>query len=253
MKATKVKVEQAQGWTKKAEQPLVVRTDPDSPQTPTEQPIPANYIILWVGVETLSAVPWNSARRVTRRSLVSLMRRISEEGFEAFRPILVSKDGFIGDGHRRWMAAKFLGYTRVPVVFTDKTKEDLWAGNNGVKPLGARDWMAAAVMGSVNAPSRTKNQIDQLRIILGDEGMDYLVERGVSPDIYRTVWKVGAHCKNTENRFLRKTTYWLVKHKMVNKVKRAIYVADDETAIDPRILAKAIEDDRPLQSTWGLV
>lgn len=250
MKATKVTEKQAQTWTPaKPAQSVVVRTDPD---VAGDQPIPANHIILWVGVNTLTAVPWNSERRVTRRSLGNLMRRISEEGFEAFRPILVSKDGFIGDGHRRWMAAKYLGYTRVPVVFTDKSKEDLWAGNNGVKPLGAKDWMAAAVMGGVNAPSTTKNRIDQLRIILGDEGMQYLVDRGVSPDIYQTVWKIGQHCKNTQTTFLRKTTYWLVKHKMVNKVKRAIYVAEDETPIDPRILSKAIEDDRPLQSMWGL-
>lgn len=250
MKLTKVSEKQAQQWTvKKADPPVVVRTDPDQPG---DQPIPANHIILWVGVDTLTAVPWNAARRVTRASLKSLMRRISEEGFEAFRPILVSKDGFIGDGHRRWMAAKYLGYARVPVVFTDKSKEDLWAGNNGVKPLGARDWLAAAVMGGVDVPTLTKNQIEQLRTILGDEGMQYLVDRSVSPDIYKTVWKVGQHCKNTDTRFLRKTTYWLVKHKMVNKVKRAIYVAEDEAPIDPRILSKAIEDDRPLQSTWGV-
>lgn len=249
MKATKVKTEQA---TKKADQPVVVRTDPDSPQTAAEQPIPANYIILWVGVDTLTAVPWNSERRITRRSLTSLMRRISEEGFEAFRPILVSRDGFIGDGHRRWMAAKYLGYTRVPVVFTDKTKEDLWAGNGGMKALTSRDWMAAAVMGGVKAPDRTQGWINELHSIVGNEGMDYLVERGVSPDTYRTVWKIGRHCKNTDTKFLRKTVYWLVKHKMIGKVKRAIYVADDEQPIDPRILAKAIEDDRPLQSTWGV-
>lgn len=252
MKATKVKPVQAEQWVAKTDRPVVVRTDPDSPHTPADQPIPANCVILWVGVETLTAVPWNAERRVTRRSLVALMRRISEEGFEAFRPILVSRDGFIGDGHRRWMAAKYLGYQRVPVVFTDKTREDLWAGNNGVKPLGARDWLAAAVMGGVDAPPLTKNQIEQLSIILGDEGMQYLVDRGVSPDIYKTVWKVGQHCNRTTTKFLRQTTYWLIKHKMVNKVKRAIYVADDEQPIDPRILSKAIEEDRPLQSTWGL-
>lgn len=252
MKATKVKQEQARSWAKKADPPVVVRTDPDSPQTAAEQPIPANYIILWVGIDTLTAVPWNAERRITRRSLVGLMRRISEEGFEAFRPILVSRDGFIGDGHRRWMAAKYLGYTRVPVVFTDKTKEDLWAGNNGVKPLGARDWMAAAVMGGVEAPTRTRNQIGELKIILGDEGMQFLVDVGVSPDIYRTVWRVGQYCKRTDTKFLRQTTYWLIKHRMVLKANRAIAGADDEQPIDPRMLSKAIEDDRPLQSTWGL-
>ena len=250
MKATKTKPEVAQTRTRQQAAPVVVRTDPDSPQTPHDQPIPANVVILWVGVETLNAVPWNPEKRITRSSLMPLIRRITDEGFEAFRPILVSRDGFIGDGHRRWAAAKLLGYARVPVIFTDKTPQELWAGNGGMKPLVSRDWLRAAVMGGVNAPVRTQEWITQLHIILGDEGMQYLVDRGVSPDTYRTVWKIGMHCKNTDTRFLRKTVYWLVKHKMIAKVKRALYVADDETPIDPRVLSKAIEDDRPIQSTW---
>lgn len=211
-------------------------------------PHPANVMISYVGVNTLKPAPWNPEKRTTRASLAPLIKRIEEEGFDPFRPILISKDGYIGDGHRRWMASKALGMTRVPVVFTDKTVEELWAGNAGARPVNAREWMAVSILGGVDAPKRQAEQIKEMRTVLGDEGMRFLIERGVSPGIWRLTWKVGTYCKRTDHKFLRQTIYWLVKHRMSDKVQNRALSGDDR--IDPRILIQAIENDQPLRVSW---
>jgi hypothetical protein len=178
------------------------------------------------------------------------MKRIEKEGFDAFRPILISKEGYIGDGHRRWTAAKLLGMKRVPVVFTSQTVQELWAGNAGARPVSAREWMAVSVIGGVEAPERQANLIEEMRPVLGDEGMRFLIERGVSPGIWRLTWRVGLYCKRSDNSFLRKTVYWLVKHKMSDKVQNRAIAGPEDERIDPRVLIQAIESDLPLRVSW---
>ncbi len=224
---------------------LVERPDEDDPN-----PQPANVMITYVGVNTLKPAPWNPEKRTTKASLKPLMKRIEEEGFDPYRPILVSRDGFIGDGHRRWSAAKILGMSRVPVVFTDRSVEDLWAGNAGGRAVSAREWMAVSVIGGVIAPERQASIIAEMRPVMGDEGLRYLIERGVSPGIWRLTWRVGLYCKRKDNAFLRKTTYWLVKHKMSDKVQNRALSGPDDERIQPRVLIQAIENDLPLRVTW---
>lgn len=222
------------------------------PQPTGALPEPANTTIFWVETMTLKGAPWNPAGRTTRAAVRDLMIRIEEEGFEPFRPILVSKDGFIGDGHRRWTAAQFLGMPRVPVIFTEKSIQDLWAGNKGARPIRANEWMAVWVTaGITDVPGSTKKQIKCLTEILGAEGMQYLVERGQSPSIWRIVWRVGQYCKNTKAPFLRKTTYWLIKHKMHHRVDRGMWQTSD-APINPKLLAQAIEHDLPLKQEWTI-
>lgn len=230
----------------------VRKTEYVTPPQPTgAMPEPANYVIFLVETMTIKPAPWNPPTRTTRRAVADLIRRMEDVGFEGFRPILLSKDGCIGDGHRRWTAAQYLGLARVPVIYTEKSVEELWAGNAGARQPKTKEWMAAHILGGVDVGNpRTADQVEQLLVILGDEGVRYLIERGQSPDVYRTVWKVGQYCKKTDLTFLRKTTYWLVKHKMIDKTRKAIY-APAEEQIDPRILIQAIENDLPLKSSWG--
>lgn len=213
-------------------------------------PQPANVMIAYVGINTLKPATWNPEKRTTKASLKPLLKRIEEEGFDPFRPILISKEGYIGDGHRRWTAAKMLGHTRVPVVFTDKSVEELWAGNAGARGVSAREWMAVSVIGGVTAPERQTKIIEEMRPVLGDEGLRYLIDRGVSPGIWRLTWKVGQYCKRTSNAFLRKTIYWLIKHRMSDKVQNRALSGPDDERIDPRVLIQAIENDLPLRVTW---
>lgn len=246
MKLRKVAADEARTWTK---QELIVGPPPPTGALPE----PANYTIFWVEALTLQPAPWNPPARTTRRAVLDLIRRMESEGFEVFRPILLADDGVtIGDGHRRWTAAQYLGMPRVPAIYTGKSVEDLWAGNAGSrKPLN-KEWMLVHALGGVDLPTpRLEDQVQQLTVILGDEGVRYLVEREISPDVYRTVWRIGMYCKNTQTRFLRATVYWLIKHKMVDKASKAMR-GKESGPIDPRILAKAIEDDRPLVSSWGM-
>jgi len=220
--------------------------------TPDEDdatPIPAAVMIVMVGVNTLKPAPWNPKQRMKDRTLKPLIKRLQEEGFDPFRPILISKDGYIGDGHRRWLAAKALGITKVPVVFTDKTIQELWAGNAGARPVSAREWLAVWVAAGVEPPEKLAAIIEEMRPVMGDEGLRYLMERGVAPSIWKIAWRIGLYCKRTDNKFLRCAVYWLVKHKMSDKAKKAVYGPEDERA-DPRLLVQAIENDMPIRTAW---
>jgi len=228
--------------------PKIVKLERPAEEDATPQP--ANVMIVYVGVSTLKPAPWNPVRRTTRATLKPLIKRLEEEGFDPFRPILISKDGYIGDGHRRWTAAQLLGMKRVPVVFTDKSIEELWAGNAGARPVSAREWMAVSIIGGVEAPERQQAMIEEMRMVVGDEGMRFLIERGVSPGIWRLTWKAGKYCNRTNNVFLRKTIYWLVKHRMSDKVQNRALSGPEDERIDPRVLVQAIENDLPLRVTW---
>jgi len=210
---------------------------------------PANVMIVMVGINTLKPAPWNPEKRMSTRALKPLIKLIQEEGFDPFRPILISKDGFIGDGHRRWLAAKHLGIPRVPVVYTDRTVEDLWAGNAGARPVSAREWFSVSILAGVEVPGNFAAMIDEMRPVLGDEGLRYLIDRGIAPGIWKLVWKISLYCKRPDNKFLRQTTYWLVKHKMQDKVRKAVYGPEDER-IDPRALVQFIESDLPMRVRW---
>lgn len=113
--------------------------------------------------------------------------------------------------------------------------------------------MAVNILGGVKGiPQRNAEQIDSLLSVLGEEGVRYLIDRGIGPEVWRRVWRVGQYCKRTENVFLRKTVYWMVKHKMIDKAVRALSpsaLGDDP--IEPRVLIQAIENDLPLRSSWG--
>lgn len=213
-------------------------------------PIPANVMIVMVCTNTLKPWPGNPAARMTTRTLLPLRRIIEQEGFDPFRPILVSKDGYIGDGHRRWLVAKALKIERVPVVFTDRTVQELWACNAGARPVSAREWMAVNVIGGVSAPKGTTELIEEMRPIMGDEGLRYLIERGVAPTIWKITCKIGVYCGRRDNKFLRQTTYWLVKHKMSDKVKKAMYGPEEERAA-PSLIVQVIENDLSLRTAWA--
>ncbi len=218
---------------------------------PYAAPVPSNQMIVWIDTGSLKPAPWNPPRRTSRRALAPLIQRMREEGFESFRPILLSKDGYIGDGHRRWTAAQILKLEKVPVIYTEKTVEELWAGNLGARVPLAKEWMAVKVHGGVKTlPPHTAEQVESLLLILGEEGVRYLIEREQSPDIWRVVWRIGQYCKRSDNTFLRKATYWLIKHKMIIKTRKAMSDVEGES-IDSRILVQAIENDIPLKSSWG--
>jgi len=213
---------------------------------------PVNLVITWVDIDRPKPVPWNPPARTTRRAVLDIIRRMQEFGFEPFRPLLLSEDEYIGDGHRRWTAARYLQLPKVPAIYTGLTVEELWAGNLGARSPRAGEWMAAHILGRVEGlPTRTANAVDGLLMVLGEEGVRYLIERGQSPDIWRSAYKVGVYCANTETAFLRRATYWLVKHKMVDKTSKAMRGPEDER-IDPRVLKQAIENDLPLRRAWDV-
>lgn len=213
-------------------------------------PVPASVLVVYVHPLTLVPAPWNPPGRTTRRSVAELIKRIRAVGFEPFRPLLISKDGIIGDGHRRWTAARYLELDAVPVIYTDQTATELWQGNAGARQITAHDWMAAHVYGGVDIiPKRTANMVRELKQIMGDEGVRYLADRGVSPDVYRTTWAIGKYVRDTKIAFLRQTCYWLVRQRMVHKVMRAIY-GDKELRIKPALLKQAIQQDHGLRFAW---
>jgi hypothetical protein len=61
-------------------------------------------------------------RAISIDDVADLMRSIREHGIQ--EPLLVSSDGFIISGHRRWMAATFLNLAEVPVRVHPVSRRD---------------------------------------------------------------------------------------------------------------------------------
>lgn len=70
-----------------------------------------------------SLVPYeNNSKRHPQEQIEAIAKSIQSFGFD--QPIVVDKNNVIIKGHGRWFAAKFLGYTEVPVVRRDDISEN---------------------------------------------------------------------------------------------------------------------------------
>ena len=92
--------------------------------------------ILWVTLKEIQPYPHNPASRI--ESLKDLVASISEDGFDPSRAILIGSDWkTIGDGNRRFAAAKELGLQKVPIIIDEKhTAEEIYRSHNSTqKPI----------------------------------------------------------------------------------------------------------------------
>lgn len=208
----------------------------------------SKFQIIWVPVESIRAMPGNPARR-TKDQLMKfkdLLRRMDRVGWEDFRPALVSKEGIIGDGNRRYRAACILGMKEIPVIFTERPHPELFEGNTGADAVNNADWLVAYRNGIAALRTMPAEVAECIRCLEGSGGtalLDWLIERRVSPKVWDVTYRAARYCERTDHEFITQATKWLVIHKSQDYLAKLIR----DAIVTPQVLRLAIEHDLTLK------
>ncbi len=103
--------------------------------------------VYMVDPQKLKGASFVPASRVLPASLSALIDSMRNGGFHPWAPIVVGVEGVIGDGHRRWAVAKYLGVLRVPVVYTNRKAADIWGANMTTQPVTTKEALTANLKG----------------------------------------------------------------------------------------------------------
>jgi hypothetical protein len=177
-------------------------------------------VIYWVDIDTLNELEFNP--KVRRKDVRKLEKSIDELGFRIDMPILVGNDlRTIGDGNRRFTAAKNLGLTEVPVIYSDmpaKTLFSLYNRTEVKKPMSGSQWLDAHVNGLPldEAPESIQKQIQTIIDFAGWDGVLVFYNENTAPSSFQYVIKALKRIKEQKqdfdmpNDYALKITEWMV-------------------------------------------
>jgi hypothetical protein len=210
-------------------------------------PRPAACSTVWMLLEDLRPADKNPQSRTTRNAIREFAEVLRTEGWSIYDPVKIAIEGVIGDGNRRYHAAKLAGLTEITAMQTEFTFERLIAMNRVTRRFSNADWLRVYVNtdGAVKLPRQLQPKIDGLEMAIGAEGLRILADRNASPDIWHPAFSAASYVGRTDNTFLRKTVYWAVKHSMRRVLHDAVKLKADR-----RLIIQAVENDYPLRLTF---
>lgn len=157
------------------------------------------YVLVDVNLDELHRAEHQPPSRTEMSTALNALKKsIADIGLQY--PPLVVRDpngqGFtIADGHRRIAAMRELKFTKIPVLISQGSPEQLFSGVSGtVRPLTANQWIFVHLHGGQVPSGPTRVNIGRLDETMGKDFLQRLYEAGMSPQI----WSVA-------NRFLRYT------------------------------------------------
>lgn len=171
-----------------------------------------------------------------------LTKSIKEFGI--IMPLVVDADNNLIDGHRRLASAKFLKLAKVPVIQLDSkmSKDKAYEVINSTsKKISNHDFIFIYINGG-SIPKRAIVKIEQLKEIVGEEGLKKLGDHGATYTVLNYAWMVRKYCGETSDAFLKKVVFWLVYHKMIYATRRAM-----EGKVKKEVIQRAISSNRPLK------
>lgn len=143
----------------------------------------------WKLVEEIKIEGFNPESRTSEENIAKLATSIQNKGFLDVFPILIGKDGFLGDGHRRFMAAKMAGFKEVPTITsTTQTAKELFMLQQNIPPrkIYSSELLEAVRDGRLSLSLCNKNFITQyngLVKLCGEDALDNIVEKKIGTDI----------------------------------------------------------------------
>ena len=104
----------------------------------------------------LFPAPFNPSARTDDASIKPIFDMMKVDGFWPYRPLVITKNNFIADGHRRWTCAKALDIQEVPCLRTDEQLDIAWCKlNEATMTIRARDIVEAVSKGMKAMPSNS--------------------------------------------------------------------------------------------------
>ncbi len=126
--------------------------------------------------------------RTCRENIEDLVESIQTHGFLPY-PLLIGKDGFLGDGHRRLAAAGVCRLTELPVIrVAGRTAAQIWIDMNGP---GKRELRAPEMLAAVAAgydvellPTSQRRPVQHIISLVGTDGVKKLARFGASTEVW---------------------------------------------------------------------
>ncbi len=198
-----------------------------------------------VPVGAIKFAPFNPPVRTTAASLEDLLSSVQEYG--VIEPVKLSRDGVLGDGHRRVSCAKLAERTTVPAIRYDMSIEELFALNGYARPVKPNEWLITYTLGNRNIPPSTLRKIENLVEVVGADGAAKLASMNVSPHIYSMGKMITNYVQTDSTLFLKQAIWWMVDNRQQFIVRRAI-----GGGIDPDVLISAVKKNRPIVQQWKM-
>jgi hypothetical protein len=205
-------------------------------------------VIEYVPIASITSAPFNPSTRTELRVMKKMVESIKSVGILV--PLIITKDNELADGHRRLTAAKMLEYESVPVIRIDMDLGTLWSECN--KPIMApvsRTWMEAVGLGLEveNVPQKIREQIVELKRVVGTRTFNRLVENHRSTHILTMAKSVARYCGDETDGFLKKVIIWFEDCQQQFAVRRAM--AEN---CPPEIINNSVMSGRPIRQYWGM-
>lgn len=161
-------------------------------------------------------------------------------------PLAVDSKGNIIDGHRRYSAAKALGWDEIPVLIVGEgiSADEAYAEINACNlKMDGNQTLQVFIKNPNAVTARSRRLLEGYEQMAGRDLLIRLIKNGGSVRTLQTAKSIGTYTEDNAEAFYRKTVRWLMKHRAVVLVNH--YMQLQQPA---KTLHEAIAKNRPLVS-----
>lgn len=199
-----------------------------------------------VDPKTLKPSSFNPPERTVEKNLTDLELSILEHGFDESQPIVVGKDGELGDGNRRLACALDLGLDKVPVIRSKTmTGAELWSMHNGtVRAPTVKEMTTAVALGASVPGGKSGKWVKWFIDRYGMEMLVYISNKGLSATCMAHVTRVCTYLgEKPDGTFSVAVLKWFAENRgVIQGVRVAMAMG-----VDPSVIRGAVLACRPLK------
>ncbi len=214
-----------------------------------------NYRLAMVPVLKLRPNGFNPELRVNKKSQKYRNLRESVRQYGIIEPLIISPDGLIINGHRRYECAKDVGLTEVLCVITNHNAQQAWTESiYNQQGINGRQIIQATAQGldPVYLPKPIAAAVLDLQDLAGQDLYQEMAKTGVSTYVRKAVNMVCAYTGDDSHEWRARVLRWVVKHKMQLAVRKAIESDPLNEEGGRERMRSAINRDAPLRELgWG--
>ena len=195
-----------------------------------------------VDPKKLKFLEYNPAVRITDKATKELFLSMKKDGFWSYRPILITKDYVIADGHRRTTCALKLGIPLIPAFVVDKNASEIWMNiTKGDRAIKSKDVFEVLSNGMPPKYIPDTNVGRAARRVINNYGqkmVDYAAKHGVSSSVFPQAKNVAIYLGHEgDTEYVEKIIYWLIDFNYIHYIRAVI-----DMRMSPEKISLAVEN-----------
>ena len=214
-----------------------------------------NYRLTMFQVSKLRLNGFNPKLRVNKKAQKYKLLRESIRRNGIIEPLIVSPDGLIINGHRRYECAKDLGISEVLCVVTTRNAQQAWTESIvNQQGINGRQIIQATAQGldPVYLPPAVAVAVRDLQELAGETLYQEMALTGVSTYVRKAINDVCRYTGDESHEWRVHVLRWIVRHKMQLAVRKAIEADPLNEEGGAERLRAAINRNTPLRELgWG--